>query len=93
MKTEYFGSCEADYKALQFLLMRRKISGFDAEEAVAAVAEHIFVLRIPRHWVRVGLLVREWSIMEMARYEVKVDPFNIAQVDLSQVFWVLFYLR
>ena len=49
VKTEYFGSCKADCKALQFLLMRWKISGFNAEEAVAAVAEHIFVLRIPRH--------------------------------------------
>ena len=59
MKTEYLGSGEPDDEALQLLLMRRKIAGFDAEESVAAVAEHIFVLRIPSHRVRVRLLIGE----------------------------------
>ena len=49
METEYLGSGESDDEALQLLLMRREIAGFDAEESVAAVAEHIFVLRIPSH--------------------------------------------
>ena len=56
MKTKYFGAGESYDKSLQLLLMGREISGFNAQESVAAVAEHIFILRIPSHRVRVRLL-------------------------------------
>ena len=76
------GAAEADHKALQLLLVQRKLAGFDVELAAAAKAQHILVLGVPSHRVGVGLLVQQLlgdDIVHQASIHV-VDHGQLASV-------------
>ena len=44
---------------LKFLLVHRKVAGFDVEQTSATEAQHVLTLAVPRHAVRVRLLRKE----------------------------------
>mmetsp|Transcript_23918 Transcript_23918/g.80748 ORF Transcript_23918/g.80748 Transcript_23918/m.80748 type:complete len:237 (-) Transcript_23918:1490-2200(-) len=71
VQAENLGALEADHEALELLHVRREAAGLDAQHVAAAVGQHVLHLCVPRHAVRIRLLVQQRLCVQVVHEQVR----------------------